>query len=414
MRTGYRPRLVDELLERRLEHHPALLVVGPRACGKTTTASRFARSRLLLDQPAQGAAAGADPDAALRDLSEPVLIDEWQVVPEILGAVKRAVDADPRPGRFIITGSVRGDLDMPSWPGTGRLLRVPMYGLTIRETAGELPAASLLDDLVTVGIERLAAARPEALDLRDYAELASRGGFPEPVLRLPPSERAPWLESYIDQLLTRDVAAISDRRDPQLLRRYFEAYALNTAGVTDQETLRQAAGIARATADGYDHLLRNLLVVDAVPAWWTNRLKRLVRGPKRYIVDPSLALAALRLDVAGLMRDGDMLGRILDTFVMAQLRAEVTRSSSSPRLHHLRQEQGRREVDIVVEYGGGRVFGFEVKATSAPKQDDARHLAWLRDELGDRFVGGAVLHTGPRAFMLDTNVVAAPIASLWS
>lgn len=103
----------------------------------------------------------------------------------------------------------------------------------------------------------------------------------------------------------------------------------------------------------------------------------------------------------------------LDTFVTAQLRAEVARSSTSPRLHRLRQEGGRREVDLVIEYGGGRVFGIEVKATSAPDRSDARHLVWLRDELGDRFLGGAVLHTGPRAFSLGAGIVAAPIASLW-
>lgn len=289
-----------------------------------------------------------------------------------------------------------------------------MSGLTVGEIAREAESSSLLDDLSDMGADRLAVPRTEPLDLRGYAELAIRGGFPEPALRLPVAERAPWLESYIDQLLTRDVSAISDRRDPQLLRRYFEACALNTAGVTDQEKIRGVAGVARATADAYERLLRNLLVVDMVPAWWTNRLKRLARGPKRYIVDPSLALASLRLDVTGLMKDGDMLGRVLDTFVMAQLRAEAARAASSPRLHHLRQEQGRREVDVIVEYGGGRVFGFEVKATSAPKRDDARHLAWLRDELGDRFIGGAVLHTGPRAFILDESIVAAPISSLWS
>lgn len=151
-----------------------------------------------------------------------------------------------------------------------------------------------------------------------------------------------------------------------------------------------------------------------MPAWWTNRLKRLVRGPKRYFVDSSLALATLRLDVAGLIADADIVARTLDTFVAGQLRAALARSASSPRLYHLRQEQGRREIDIMVEYGGQRVFSFEVKATSAPTRHDARHLAWLRDELGDRFLGGAVLHTGPRAFILDHNIIAAPIANLWS
>jgi predicted AAA+ superfamily ATPase len=417
MTTPYAPRIVDEVLARHVRHHPAILIVGPRATGKTTTAGRLARTVIRLDRPAQAAVASADPDAALRGLEEPVLIDEWQIVPDVLGAVKRAVDADPRPGRFLITGSVRGDVDSPTWPGTGRLLQVMMYGLTVSETQGRVPQSPLLDRLADGDLGQLSTSSTESLDLRDYAELSLLGGFPEPVLRLPATERGPWLESYIDQLLTRDVAELSGGRDPHLLRRFLEACALNTAGVVEQRALYEAAGIAKATSDAYEKLLRNLLVVETLPAWlpawWSNRLKRLIRSPKRYLLDSALALAALRLDINGLMADGDMLGRALDTLVMAQLRAEIPRCVSQPRLFHLRQERGRHEVDIIVEYGGGRVFAIEVKATSAPKRDDARHLAWLREELGERFVGGAVLHTGQRAFILDERIIAAPIATLW-
>ncbi len=410
----YVARFVDEVLSHRLRHHPAILLVGPRATGKTTTAARLARTVLALDRPPEAAVVQADPDAALRDLVEPVLIDEWQIVPEVLGAVKRTVDRDPRAGRFLVTGSVRGGLEAPSWPGTGRLLRVDMYGLTVSEIQRRIPAAPLLDRLAEGVLSALSEGPAESLDLRDYAELAMLGGFPEPVLRLPPDERGPWLDSYLEQLLTRDAAEMAGRRDPQRMRRFLEAYALNTAGVVDQRTLQNAAGIAKATGEAYEQLLQNLLVVHSLPAWWSNRLKRLTRAPKRYFVDPALALAALRLDLRGLMADADLLGRTLETFVLAQLRAELPRCASRPRLHHLRQEQGRHEIDIVVEYGGSRVFGIEVKATSAPRRDDARHLRWLRDELGSRFLGGAVLHTGPRTFSLDNDVVAAPIASLWS
>jgi hypothetical protein len=198
------------------------------------------------------------------------------------------------------------------------------------------------------------------------------------------------------------------------MRAFFEAYAINTAGLVDRQTLHIAAGIVKATGEAYEELLRNLLVVDTLPAWWSNRLKRLVRSPKRYVADPSLALAAIRIDLAGLMADGDVLGRALDTLVVAQLRAEIPRCSSRPRLFHLRQEQGRHEVDILVEYGGRRVLGMEVKATNAPDREDARHLVWLRDGLGDRFLGGVVLHSGPRSFVLDERIVAAPIAALWN
>jgi hypothetical protein len=412
--TPYLPRLIDALLAQRIRHHPAILVVGPRATGKTTTAARLANTIVRLDQPAQAAVFRADPDAALAGLREPVLIDEWQIVPEALSAVKRAVDAEPRPGRFVITGSVRGDIDSPTWPGTGRLLRVPMYGLTVGEIRQTIPQSPLLDRLAGGNLQPLLRSPDSKHDLRDYAELALLGGFPEPVLRLPGAERSAWLESYVEQLLTRDLAEVVRRRDPHRMRSFFEAYALNSAGLVDRHTLYTAAGVAKATGEAYEQLLRNLLVVDTLPAWWTNRLKRLARSPKRYVVDPSLALAAIRMEKRGLMSDGDVLGRALDTLVVAQLRPQLPACASQPRLFHLRQEQGRHEVDIIVEYGGGRIFALEVKATSAPEREDGRHLVWLRDSLGDRFLGGAVLHTGPRAFLLADKIAASPIACLWS
>lgn len=291
---------------------------------------------------------------------------------------------------------------------------MPMFGLTMTEMERRIPSVPLLDRLADGGVQCLAHAATAKHDLRSYAEWALCGGFPEPVLRLPATERVAWLDSYIDQLVTRDAAAASGRRDPRRLRSFLEAYALNTAGIVEQRALYQSVGIAKATGEAYGELLRNLLVVDEVSAWWSNRLKRLVRSPKRYFVDPALALAAHRIDLAGLMADGSVLGRAFDTFVAAQLRAELPRCASRPRLYHLRQEDGRHEADIIVEYGGGRVIALEVKAGSAPTRCDARHLVWLREQLGDRFLGGVVLHTGPRAFTLEAQIIAAPIAALWS
>lgn len=144
-----------------------------------------------------------------------------------------------------------------------------------------------------------------------------------------------------------------------------------------------------------------------------NRLKRLTKRPKRYLVDPALIAATLKLDVADVMGDGNLLGRVLDTFVVAQLRPELMSSSTRPRLHHLRTAEGRHEVDLVAELSGGRVIGIEIKAGGAGKPDDARRLAWLRDEIGERFVAGVVLHTGPYAYKLGERIVAAPICALW-
>ncbi len=410
---GYVPRLADERLDELFAELPALLITGPRATGKTTTARRHARSVARLDVEAEAEAFRADPDVALRALPTPVLLDEWQAVPGVLGAVKRAVDEGSGAGRFLLTGSVRADLETELWPGTGRVVRVQMHGLTVRELAGGAAGEPFLD--------RLARADPEAFpppvdppDLLGYLELALRGGYPDAVLLSSKTARRAWLDGYLSQLLTRDVQALHSARDPLLLRRYFEALALNTAGIAHDRTLYEAAGIDRKTALAYERLLTNLLVLETLPAWSTNRLSRLAKAAKRYLVDPSLATTALRVDETAVLRDGDLLGRILDTFVVAQIRPEVELSSNAPRLHHLRARDGGHEIDLLADMPLGDVLAIEIKATAAPKASDARHLAWLRDRLGERFLAGAVLHTGPRPFTLGERILALPICSIWN
>ena len=410
--TSYVRRLVDEDLPRLLAAHPAVLRVGRRARGKTPTARGYAASVVRLDRPAEAAAFAADPDAALVRVEEPVLLDEWQAVPEVLGAVKRAVDDDPRPGRFLLTGSVRADLDAQTWPGTGRLVRLSIHSLNEREIAAGTRASNPIDVLAEG--DAMALGHPDpAPDLPGYIGLALSGGFPDARLRLDGREPDRWLESYLEQILTRDAVELSGR-DPARIARYFEVLALNSAGIVADSTIYEAAGIDRKTALAYERLLTNLFVLDVVPAWLTNRLSRLVKTPKRYLSDASLVGAALRLDEATVMRDGDLMGRVLDTFVAAQLRPEIEVSARRPRLFHLREKNGRHEIDLLAELGGDRVVAVEVKASASPARRDAAHLEWLRDRLGERFLSGAVLHTGPRAFPLSERIAAVPIAALWS
>jgi predicted AAA+ superfamily ATPase len=404
--------MVDAILSSLIDQLPAVSVTGPRATGKTTTARRRAATVVRLDREAEAAAFRADPDVALRGLPEPVLLDEWQEVPGVLGAVKRAVDEDPRPGRYILTGSVRVDLDAQVWPGTGRLVRLPMQSMSVREISERVGGPLFLDRLLSADVTMFGPGGKA--DLADYLDLALRGGFPEPALRLDGLARQAWLDSYVEQLITRDAPAVGGARDPDRLRRYLEALAVNSAGVVDEKTLYDAVGINRRTADAYEQLLKNLLILEALPAWESNRLSRLIRTPKRYLVDPSIMAAVLRLDTAAVLRDGNLLVRVIDTFVAAQIRPELAVAQSRPRWYHLRDKGGRHEIDLVIEFGGGRVAGIEIKASAAPSRNDARHLEWLRDELGDRFVSGVVLHTGPRTYELADGIFAAPISTLWA
>lgn len=411
--SRYIPRFADRLIAGLLAELPAVLIVGPRASGKTTTARRHAGSVFRLDDRRQAEAVDADPDAILRGAKEPVLVDEWHLAPTVLGAVKRAVDDDWRPGRFIITGSVHADLEQPTWPGTGRLARITMTGLTARELLlGDVSRPPFVERVAELGAAglRLPAAVP---DLRDYVELALRGGFPQAALTGSVPARRALLEGYLDQLFTRDVDQVDGGRDPYRLRRFFEAYALNSAGIVAETTLAEAAGISRGTADAYERLLSNLYIVDPVPAWATNRLKRLARSPKRYVADPGLIAAALDLDVDGYLRDADLLGRLIDTFAVAQLRAELQSGTHRARLHHLRDQNGEREVDLIIELGFNRIIAIEIKAHSSPTAKAAKHLRWLREQFGERFLAGLVLHTGPHIYPLDERITAAPICTIW-
>lgn len=410
--SDYIPRLVDRRLRELFDQLPALLITGPRAAGKTTTAERLAGTIVRLDREAEAGPFRDDPDVALRSLPEPMLLDEWQAVPEVLGAVKRAVDDGSGAGRFLLTGSVRGHLDTQMWPGTGRLVHLRMWGLTVSEILGSLREEPFLETLARGDIAafRMPANAP---DLRGYVELALRGGYPEPALKLTDIARQVWMESYLSQLLTRDAESLDGPRDPELLRRYFEALAVNTAGIAAGKTLYDAAGISRATAVTYERLLANMFVLDFLPAWSSNRLSRLVKARKRYIADPSLLAAVLRIDELAVMRDGGLLGRVIETFVLAQIRPEVELSSFRPRLYHLREKNGRHEVDLLAEMSVGNVVAIEIKAAAAPKRSDAKHLEWLREQLGERFLAGAVLHTGPRPFHLSERIFALPISTLW-
>lgn len=415
--SGYRPRLVDAHLAELLTELPAVLLTGARATGKTTSAARHVAEVVRLDEPGRAAAFRADPDAALRRAARPVLLDEWQEVPAVLGAVKRAVDAGSGPGQFLLTGSVRAPLQHETWAGTGRVVRVSMHGLTRRELVGaDLLRRPFLDRLASSGIDDLLVpSQPPAID--DYVQMMLEGGFPELVgSRRSDRYRRVWTRSYIDDLVTRDAAALGPAKDAVKLRTYLTALALSTAGTPADVTLARAAGINVRTAQDYDHLLQDLFVAESVPAWpvTANRFAAMTSAAKRYVLDPALAASAADLDGTQILDSSDLLGRFFDSFALAQVRAEVALGEPPARLFHLRTQGGRQEVDLIAELGRGRVVALEIKATAAVGRSDARHLLALRDALGERFLAGAVVHSGPGLFTLDDRVHAIPLCAVWS
>ncbi|MDE0067429.1 MAG: DUF4143 domain-containing protein [Acidimicrobiaceae bacterium] len=412
---AYTDRISDHVLARHLAVWPAEFITGPRAVGKTTTALRHARSALRLDRPAELGVVLDDADAAIAEGPFPLLIDEWQHAPDVLAAVKRAVDTGMgQSGQYIITGSARNDLHLGQWPLTGRVLPVSLWPLTGRERFGDASAPSLFDRWGTDGRFTIPEDPPNVLG---YLDIALDGGFPGAIASSAVGAREDWMRAYVDVATTRDLEELSPgsgrRRSPVSLRRYLTACATHTSGVVPDTALARAAGVDRRTGLGYHEMVTVMRLIDDVPAWHSNRLKRLTSTPKRYLSDAGLAAWLIGVGREALARDAHTRARIIDTYVAAQLRVEVEAAGGRAHLYHLRTQGGEHEIDLVVEFGR-QVAALEIKTSSAPRPRDARHIAWLRDQLPpEQFAGGVVFHTGPRRYWLGDRIEAVPIAGLW-
>ena len=316
----------------------------------------------------------------------------------------------------MFTGSASDTLSSDAWPGTGRFIRVPMWGLTQREVLGPLRVrpTTFFDSIADTCDKALDIALPDDVpDIAGYVDLLLTSGFPEAIARSSTRTRSLWLESYVDHIVGRDVDLVGEVRDAARLRRYLAVLAANSAGIPAMQTLAMSASVNRETAQRFDGFLERLFVTEQVPAWASSRLSRLAATTKRYLCEPALAAPLLGLERRSIIRDADIAGRMIDSFVAAQLRPELQLGSMPVSMFHIRQG-GRREIDIVLERRDGALVALEIKAAADVDLHDARHLVWLRDQLdNDRFRIGIVLHTGRHIRRLDTRIWAVPICSLW-
>ena len=404
------PRAIERLISSELlPVFPAIMVVGPRGCGKSTSMLRFADTVLDLSEPGARLAASEDPDGVLARSKGTVLVDEWQEVPEILGAIKRAVDNDRSRsvGRFIVTGSVRAAHQAATWPGTGRLIRVRMFGLTraeLENNAGFNP----IDALFSPGCR---AFQHSDIERSDYLEMIATGRFPAAV-EYSGRSRGRWFSAYVEQLIDRDANQIAGRSmNGPKLRSVLESTVARTSQELNKHATASDAVVDFRTADRYLSLLEDLSVIVRVPAWHTKRLQRLTQAPKVHVVDPGLAAHVLHVDADSLGRAPGLIGQLFETFVVTELLPHIETARAETAIFHLRSRDGI-EVDIVLEQHG-QIVGLEVKSANSVGKNDAKGLVWLRDRLGGDFVFGAVLYSGSLPFEIESRIWALPISSLW-
>lgn len=421
--TDYLHRIVDVELDELLPQLPAIALEGPRGIGKTSTAQRRARTVYQLDEPAQRAIAEADPAQVLSG-EPPVLLDEWQRVPAVWDAVRRAVDRSRAPGGFLLTGSA-GPAMPPTHSGAGRIVTVRMRPLTLAERGVAEPSVSL---------GRLLAGRRESIEgrtdvaLADYVREIVDSGFPG-IRGLSARARRLQLDGYLRRIIDTDFQEQGHSvRRPAVLERWMAAYAAATSTTASYETIRDAAtgGLgekpSKTTTQPYRDVLERLWILDPVPAWLPtrNRLNRLAQPPKHHLVDPALATRMLGLDADALLRgteagpriprDGTLLGHLFESLVTLCVR--VYAQAAEARVKHLRLHGGRQEVDLIVERADQRVIGIEVKLGGSVGDDDVKHLLWLREQIGADLLDAVVIHTGPQAYRRPDGIAVVPAVLL--
>ncbi|MCB0963696.1 MAG: ATP-binding protein, partial [Acidimicrobiales bacterium] len=396
----YAPRIVDSELDELLAGLPAIALEGPKAVGKTETARRRAATVHALDDPAALEIVQADP-SRIADGNPPVLIDEWQRLPPSWDVVRRAVDADPSPARFLLTGSST-PTEAPMHSGAGRIVTCRMRPMSLAERGIETPTVSLAD-LLTGNRATLGGAT--ALDLAAYATEITASGFPA-IRRLSGRLLRSQLDGYLERIVERDFIDAGHRvRNEGALRRWLAAYAAASSTTASYETIRDAASAgerdkpARTTTRPYRATLEQLWMIDEVPAWTPtrNHLRRLSASPVHQLADPALAARLLDLDAEALLdgrsagpdvpRDGTLLGALFESLVTLSVRTYA--QANEARIRHLRTRGGEHEIDLIVERGDGRVLALEVKLSRTVRDDDLRHLRWLADSIGPDMLDAA-------------------------
>jgi predicted AAA+ superfamily ATPase len=388
-----------------------VLVAGARQSGKSTLVRLLAGGPGVewrnLDSAATRQAAAADPTGFV-DFEERMVIDEVQRVPELFLAIKEQVDNDPRPGRYLLTGSARvlGPRGLPdSLPG--RMETIELWPFSQSEIDGRtddfIDAAFACGDTLS---------HTSTTSRRDYAERVVRGGFPEAVARTSPARRERFFDSYVGDLITRDVSQLSEIEQPAQMRALLRPLAARSGQPLVANSLSSDLRLSARSVHRYLSLLEEVYLVKRVPAWSRNLSARAVGTPKISFVDSGIAANLLAADARSLLRPDGPFGPLLEGFVLMELARQLSWSRTRVELAHYRTKDGV-EVDAVLEDRRGRVVGIEVKASSTVRPDDFRGLRHLGQRLGDDFLVGLVLYTGPETLSFGPRLRAMPISSLW-
>lgn len=415
----YFSRICDDLVKEKLSYSGALLIEGPKWCGKTWTGKHAAKSVLYMQDPDKGASymqlSRTMPSRLLKG-EKPRLIDEWQEAPVLWDAVRFDVDQTGEWGQYILTGSATPrDDNMPKHTGTGRIARLRMRPMTLfesKESTGSVSLRQLFEGLDDVDGEN-------PLSIPDLAKVICRGGWPEAVAKGQSS--AHIARNYVDAVVNVDVQKVDGvERNPYRVRQLLRSYARNISTMASLTTVLadvQANDVAFSdtTMYGYVNALRRIFLIEDIPAWKPSlRSKAAIRtSDKRQFVDPSIATAVLRADADSILDDFNYFGFLFESLVARDLR--VYAQASDGEIFHYR-DKDNLEADLVIRLNDDRWAAVEVKLGSDEIEEGAKHLIELRNKVDTSKVGEPsflmVVTGGQFAYRRNDGVFVVPIGCL--
>lgn len=405
------PRYAEAPLLEMLADSPAVLIHGPRQCGKTTLARMVGNplgyGYISFDDDVARGAAESDPAGFVAGLSKRVILDEVQRTPALFSALKMEIDRRREAGRFLLTGSAQVLL-VPrlsdSLAGRMEILRLhPLAQCELERRRTGFLDRLFAGEFATVATERMGL---------ELAECVAGGGYPAALARPTQRRRATWYRNYVETQIQRDVLDLARIGSLDVLPRLLAAAATQTATLYNLSDLASPFQLSRPTIGDYVGLLERVFMLERLPPWHSNRLTRLVKTPKLHMGDTGVACALLGIDAAGLMANRTLLGQLLETFAFQELKRQAGWHDAPLSFFHYR-DKDQVEVDIVIERGALSVAGVEVKAAATVTPADFRGLRKLKKAAGQRFAGGVVLYDGELTAGFGDDLYAVPFRRLW-
>lgn len=399
------PRIAEALLDT-----PVVLLAGPRQAGKTTLVRQIAAQQglryLTLDDELTLLSAREDPIGMVRSLDRAV-IDEIQRAPQLLLAIKKSVDEDRRPGRFLLTGSANL-MALPTVADSlaGRMETLQLLPLSQSEMASR--SENWIDSAFA---GQLLQADQPALG-HDLVERVLRGGYPEAISRSTAKRRVVWARQYLDAIIQRDVRDMAHIEKLDQLPKFLRALAQTAGQMCNYTQLGGQVGLDGKTAARYVGVFEQMYLFKRIDVWERNRLSRVVKTPKLQFMDAGLLSALLDLTAQEVHQDRLRFGNVLETFVFTELLKHTTTSDDDYRLLYYR-DADQYKVDVVIENAAGQLIGVEVKASATVKEKDLRGLKKLASLAGSQFKMGVLLYDGVETLPLGGGMWAVPLSSLW-